>query len=119
MWRLEIIFYIHPLISKLHNLIFLYVCAGILFKVVNKLAGYSFFLFPKKKPTYNYHLSGYNIKIEAIIMTWKKIQEKTIRMEAKMPEIMKYVARPCLVVWFEFQGFTDPYYSMDIFILDS
>ena len=52
-------------------------------------------------------------------MTWKKIQEKTIRMEAKMPEIMKYVARPCLVVWFEFQGFTDPYYSMDIFILDS
>ena len=27
-----------------------------------------------------------------------------------MPEIMKYVARPCLVVWFEFQGFTDPYY---------
>lgn len=43
-------------------------------------------------------------------MTWKKIQEKTIRMEAKMPEIMKYVARPCLVVWFEFQGFTDPYY---------
>ena len=77
---------------------------------MNKLAGYSFFLFPKKKPTYNYHLSGYNIKIEAIIMTWKKIQEKTIRMEAKMPEIMKYVARPCLVVWFEFQGFTDPYY---------
>ena len=52
-------------------------------------------------------------------MTWKKIQEKTIRMEAKMPEIMKYVARPCLVVWFEFQGFTDPYYTMDIFILDS